>query len=57
MPKFEVQGGFDIIDLGDRDTLIVLEGRYFFMENLAGGLRLELGDDIDSTALGVRVTF
>jgi len=57
MPKLEVQGGFDIIDLGDRDTLIVLEGRYFFMENLAGGLRLEFGDDIDSTALGLRVTF
>lgn len=57
MPRFEVQGGFDIIDLGDRDTLIVLEGRYFFMENLAGGLRFEFGDDIDSTALGLRVTF
>lgn len=57
MPRLELEGGFQYIDLGDPDNLIVLEGRYFFMENLAGGLRLEFGDDIDSMALGVRITF
>lgn len=58
MPRFELEGGFDYIDLGtDPDTLLVLQGRYFFMENIAGGLRLEFGDDIDSMSLGVRVTF
>jgi hypothetical protein len=58
MPRFEVEGGFDYIDLGsDPDTLLVAQGRYFFIENIAGGLRLEFGDDIDSMSLGVRVTF
>jgi hypothetical protein len=57
MPRFELEGGFDYIDLGDSDTLLVFEGRYFFLEQVAGGLRLEFGDDIDSMALGVRVTF
>jgi hypothetical protein len=57
MPRFEVEGGFDYIDLGDSDTLLILEGRYFFTEQIAGGLRLEFGDDIDSMAFGVRVTF
>jgi hypothetical protein len=58
MPRFEVEGGFDYIDLGnDPDTLLIGQARYFFMENIAGGLRLEFGDDIDSMSLGVRVTF
>lgn len=57
MPGFELEGGFDYIDLGDSDTLLVLEGRYFFVEQVAGGLRLEFGDDIDSMSFGVRVTF
>jgi hypothetical protein len=57
MPRFELEGGFEYIDLGDSDTLIVLQGRYFFVEQVAGGLRLEFGDDIDSMSLGVRVTF
>jgi hypothetical protein len=57
MPRFELEGGFDYIDLGDSSTLLILEGRYFFLEQLSGGLRLEFGDDIDSMALGVRMTF
>lgn len=57
MPRFELEGGFDYIDLGDPDTLLVLQARYFFLEQVAGGLRLEFGDDIDSMAFGVRVTF
>jgi hypothetical protein len=57
MPRFEVEGGFDYIDLGDSDTLLILEGRYFFVEQVSGGVRLEFGDDIDSMSIGVRVTF
>lgn len=57
MPRFEVEGGIDIIDLGDSDNQLVLQARYFFAEQIAGGLRLEFGDDIDSMALAVRVTF
>ena len=58
MPRFELEGGFDYIDLGsDPDILLVAQARYFFIDNVSGGLRLEFGDDIDSMALGVRVTF
>jgi hypothetical protein len=58
MPRLELEGGFDYIDLGmDPDTLLVAQGRYFFLDNVAGNLRLEFGDDIDSMSLGVRVTF
>jgi hypothetical protein len=58
MPRLELEGGFDYIDLGmDPDTLLVAQARYFFLDNIAGGLRLEFGDDIDSMSLGVRVTF
>ena len=58
MPRLELEGGFDYIDLGsDPDTLLIMQARYFFLENIAGGLRLEFGDDIDSMSLGVRVTF
>jgi len=57
-PKFEVEGGFDYrdIDAGD-ETTIVLEGRYFFLDNVAGGLSVAIGDDITSLGLNVRMTF
>lgn len=57
MPRFELEGGFDYVDLdsGD-DTSVVLEGRYFFIENVSGGLRLQFGDE-DSMGVGARLTF
>jgi hypothetical protein len=58
-PKFELEGGFDYRDLdevGD-DTTIVFEGRYFFVENVAGGLSVAIGDDVTSLGLNVRLTF
>jgi hypothetical protein len=58
-PKFELEGGFDYRDLDDAgdETTIVLEGRYFFIEQLAGGLSVSIGDDITSIGLNVRWTF
>jgi hypothetical protein len=55
--RFELEGGFDYIDVdsGD-DTSIVLEGRYFFVPNVSGGLRLEFGDR-DAIGLAARLTF
>ncbi|HEX2495060.1 MAG TPA: outer membrane beta-barrel protein [Steroidobacter sp.] len=57
MPRLELEGGFDYVDLdsGD-DASIVLEGRYFFVDNVSGGLRLELGD-ADLIGIGARLTF
>ena len=59
MPKLEVEGGFDYIDLDDLgdDTSIVLEGRYFFMDQLAGGLLLQFGGDVQTIGVNMRVTF
>ncbi len=58
-PKFELEGGFDYVDLDDRgdDTAIVLEGRYFFLEPLAGGLLLQIADDANTIGINVRYTF
>jgi hypothetical protein len=57
MPRLELEGGFDYIDVdsGD-DTVAVLEGRYFFMPNVSGGLRLEFGDE-DAIGIAGRLTF
>jgi hypothetical protein len=58
-PKFELEGGFDYRDLDEAgdDTTIVFEGRYFFLEQLAGGLSVSVGDDVTSLGLNVRWTF
>ncbi len=58
-PKFELEGGFDYRDLDEAgdDTTIVFEGRYFFIEQLAGGLSVSIGDDITSLGLNLRWTF
>lgn len=57
-PQFELEGGFDYrnIDVGD-ETTIVLDGRYFFIPNLAGGVSVSIGDDVTSLGLNVRLTF
>jgi hypothetical protein len=57
MPRFELEGGFDYVDLGDGDdTSIVAEGRYFFTDTFSGGLRLAFGD-ADTIGVGMRLTF
>lgn len=58
-PRFEIEGGFDYLDLDDvaEDTFIVAEGRYFFADQVAGGLSLQLSDDITSIGINVRLTF
>jgi hypothetical protein len=57
MPRFELEGGLDYVDAdsGD-DTSLMLEGRYFFMDTLSGGLHLSFGD-ADTIGVGVRLTF
>jgi hypothetical protein len=57
LPRLELEGGFDYVDIdtGD-DTSVVVEGRYFILENVSGGLRLEFGDE-DSMGIAARLTF
>ncbi|HEX7012373.1 MAG TPA: outer membrane beta-barrel protein [Steroidobacteraceae bacterium] len=57
-PKFELEGGVDYMDIDTgEDTFVVLEGRYFFVDQFAGGLGLQIGDDVTSIGLNLRVTF
>jgi hypothetical protein len=57
-PKFELEGGFDHRDVDVSDeTTIVFEGRYFFIDNIAGGLSVSIGDDNTSLGLNARLTF
>jgi hypothetical protein len=57
-PKFELEGGFDYrdLDIGD-ETTIVLDGRNFFIDQLAGGVSVAIGDDNTALGLNVRWTF
>ena len=58
-PRWEVEGGLEYVNLDDggSDTSELLEGRYFFLDNLAGGLLLDLNDDGNTLGVGVRLTF
>jgi hypothetical protein len=57
-PKFELEGGFDYVDVGeDDDTALVGEARYFFTEMFAGGLLVSIADDVTTLGLNLRVTF
>lgn len=58
-PRWEVEGGLEYVNLDDggSDTSVLLEGRYFFLDNLAGGLLLDLNDDGNTLGVGVRLTF
>lgn len=58
LPKLELEGGLEHIDVDDiaDDTSIVLQGRYFFLENFSGGVSLSFGD-ADTLGLEARMTF
>jgi hypothetical protein len=58
-PRFELEGGLEYVDLDDAgdDTSLVVEGRYFFLEQLSGGLLVQFGDDVTTIGLGARLTF
>lgn len=58
MPKLELEGGLEHVDIDDiaDDTSIVLQGRYFFIENFSGGVSLSFGD-ADTFGLEGRLTF
>lgn len=58
-PRLELEGGFDYVDLDDQgtDTVIALEGRYFFLDALAGALALQIADDANTIGINLRFTF
>jgi outer membrane protein with beta-barrel domain len=58
-PKVELEAGFDYRDLDEAgdDTTLVFDGRYFFIENLAGGVTAAFGDDDKFFGLNLRYAF
>lgn len=58
-PKFELEGGIDYVDLDESgdDTSFTIEGRYFFLEQLAGQLIVGINDDATTIGIGARYTF
>jgi hypothetical protein len=53
--RVEIEGGIDYVDVGDEETSLVVEGRYFLTDALALGAGFELGDD--TTAYGISLRF
>jgi hypothetical protein len=55
--RLEVEGGIDYVDVGDDETTLVIEGRYFLTDALALGAGLEFGDDTTSYGVTLRFNF
>ena len=57
MERVEAEGGIDYVDIGDEDTTLVIEGRYFLTDALALGAGLRFGDDTTSYGVALRFNF
>lgn len=57
MERVEVEGGIDYVDVGDDDTTLLIEGRYFLTDALALGAGLRFGDDTTSYGVSLRFNF
>jgi hypothetical protein len=57
MERLEVEGGIDYVDVGDDDTSLIVEGRYFLTDALALGAGLRFGDDTTSYGVSLRFNF
>ncbi len=55
--RLELEGGIDYVDLGDEETTLVVEGRYFLTDRLAIGAALESGDDATAYGVALRLEF
>lgn len=54
---FEWEAGIDYSDVGDGDTTIGLDGRYYFTDSVAAGAGISVDDDVTVYALGIRMEF
>jgi hypothetical protein len=57
--QLELEGGLNYVDLSDSgdDTSVVLGARWFFTDQLAGGVEGEFGDDFSTYGINVRWDF
>ena len=56
-PKFELRGSVNYINVDDSDTYIELVGDYYFAQQFAAGISLELAGDNDLITFGARYFF
>jgi len=57
MPKFEIRGSVNHIDVGNSDTYLELAGDYIFSQQFAAGISLEFAGDNDVVTIGGRWFF
>ncbi len=55
--KFEGRAELNYVDAGDSDTFVRLAGDYYFNDQFAAGLSIDLGGDADSFSIGGRYFF
>ena len=57
MENLEVEGLIDYVDVGDDDTMLRVDGRYFFAPNFSVGAMLQIGDDANTYGITGRFNF
>ena len=55
--NFEWEAGIEYADVGESDTSLGLDGRYYFTDTIAAGIGITLDDDVTIYAIGVRGEF
>ena len=57
MPKFEIRGSVNYINLDSSDTYLELAGDYYFTQRFSAGLSIEFAGDTDLFSVGARYYF
>ena len=56
-PQFEVRGSVNHVTIGEDDTFLEIAGDYYFSDEVAAGLSVDVGGDVDTFTVGVRWFF
>ena len=56
-PQFEVRGNLHYVNVDDSDVFLEVAGDWYFTPNVAAGLSVEFGGDVDVWTLGARYFF
>jgi hypothetical protein len=57
MPKLELEASFNYVDIVDSDTGITFGGTYAINDQFGVGASFSTANDVDTLAVGVRITF
>ena len=56
-PQFEVRGNLHYVNVDDSDVFLEVAGDWYFTPNVAAGLSVEFGGDVDVWTIGARYFF